>query len=360
MQANSGRLITLSLSILLLIVVIGREALSADLSARGSLLIGSLSAFLALYGLEPRWCRQRIARAFSSLALMLLSLLVLVSAELYFLNASLLNDSSMPRTVVANFFHALWWYVPAGLVYLALSRFIFEAAEQRVGHPVPSVVRVGSLAAIMITTSLWVLASVFGFEVGGALLTSGVLTLFIGFTLRNNISNVFSGIVLNVERAFAPGDWITVNGSTGKVVDIGWRTTRIQTFNNASLSIPNDAMAAAEVLNWDDRSDDFGEGFWIFLELHFDPRHDPARITELLYAALDTVKPADGREELALKWVRCIGADQYGLDFRVAFDCLDRLLKNSQEHAVMLAVHEQLRAEGIDVSAGLLRRDYSQ
>ena len=71
------------------------------------------------------------------------------------------------------------------------------------------------------------------------------------------------------------------------------------------------------------------EGFHIFNKLYFHPSHDPENISKLLYNALKKAKPVDGREQLNLQWVRFIGANEFGLEFVVAFDCTKRILKNS-------------------------------
>jgi branched-chain amino acid transport system substrate-binding protein len=96
------------------------------------------------------------------------------------------------------------------------------------------------------------------------------------------------------------------------------------------------------------------EGFHIFNTFSFHPRHDPQHISQLLLNALKKVKPVDGREHLNLQWVKFIDVDEYGLKFAIAFDCLDRMMKNSQQNVVMLEIHKTLQHAGISMSAGRL------
>ena len=65
-------------------------------------------------------------------------------------------------------------------------------------------------------------------------------------------------------------------------------------------------------------------------------------------------KPVDGREQLNLQWVRFIGANEFGLEFVVAFDCTKRILKNSMQDSVMMEIHKTLRHAGVQMSAGKL------
>ena len=96
------------------------------------------------------------------------------------------------------------------------------------------------------------------------------------------------------------------------------------------------------------------EGFHIFNKLYFHPSHDPENISKLLYNALKKAKPVDGREQLNLQWVRFIGANEFGLEFVVAFDCTKRILKNSMQDSVMMEIHKTLRHAGVQMSAGKL------
>ena len=70
--------------------------------------------------------------------------------------------------------------------------------------------------------------------------------------------------------------------------------------------------------------------------------------------ALCSVTPVDGRQTLGLKWVKFIEVDEYGLKFAVAFDCTNRLLKNSQQNVVLTEIHQVLAQAGISMSVGRL------
>ncbi len=74
-----------------------------------------------------------------------------------------------------------------------------------------------------------IVAFTFDYPLTGFLATSGLVAGIIGFAARENISNIFSGIALNVERPFRIGDWIEVGDNKGKVVNMTWRSTRIET-----------------------------------------------------------------------------------------------------------------------------------
>ena len=77
-----------------------------------------------------------------------------------------------------------------------------------------------------------------------ALATVGAAaTLAIGFALQEVIRNFVSGVFIFTDRPFRIGDWIEWNGNAGVVEDISLRVTRVRTFDNELLTVPNSQLA---------------------------------------------------------------------------------------------------------------------
>ncbi|OLS48903.1 hypothetical protein BV379_11840 [Rhodovulum sulfidophilum] len=84
-----------------------------------------------------------------------------------------------------------------------------------------------------------------------ALAGSGLLLAMLGFAIRNVVADTLSGIALGIEGPFRIGDWIDIDGLTrGKVIEIGWRTTRILTRDSTYMIIPNSQIARQRVTNY--------------------------------------------------------------------------------------------------------------
>ena len=249
-----------------------------------------------------------------------------------------------------------YWYTPTFILMLILKNEFIDRNDLDNVTKIPNIIYIVVQVFIFCVPTLLVLSQVFGFELTGILATSGLITAIVGFALQPNLSNIFSGIFVNIEQPFKPHDWITIGDQTGKVIDVSWRSTRLRSFQNTEITIPNETIAKSIVTNWDrPDKEQMSEGFHIFTALSFHPHHDPEHISELLFDALKKVRPVDGRPELDLQWVKFTGVDEFGLKFHIAFDCTNRMMKNSQENVVMLEIYKVMRHAGVNMTPGLLQ-----
>jgi small-conductance mechanosensitive channel len=94
------------------------------------------------------------------------------------------------------------------------------------------------------------LGSVFGQPISTFLATSGVLAIILGLALQNTLGDVLAGLAINIERPFGAGDWIAVGDQAlGRVIQVNWRATRLKTWSNDMMVIPNSIVTKAIVTN---------------------------------------------------------------------------------------------------------------
>lgn len=190
--------------------------------------------------------------------------------------------------LILLFFHILWWLVPTHFMALGADRFIWSPVEERTGRSIPKIVRHLLTALIYLLAFFGIVAFVFEQKLTSLLATSGMIAMIVGMAIQINIANIFSGIAINLERPFRIGDWVKVGSfKEGRVVDINWRTTRIQSRDDTIVSIPNSQASESSIENFSFPS----SGYWKYFTIHVDPSHPPERVKKIL---LDAALAADG------------------------------------------------------------------
>ena len=158
-------------------------------------------------------------------------------------------------------------------------------------------------AAIYLATALAVVDVVFAVPVGGLIATSGVIAVVIGLALQNTLSDVFSGIAIDIERPYRAGDILSVEGGVqGRVREVNWRSTLIATVKGDLAIVPNSVMAKSRLVNHSLPAPMRRTS----VEVRLDPRIMPDRCRAALDAALQACRlpltdPAPAIEQIALR-----------------------------------------------------------
>ena len=111
---------------------------------------------------------------------------------------------------------------------------------------------IGKLLRIsVLVTSVLILLQHFDVQVSGILAFGGIGGIAVGFAAKDLLANFFGGLMIYLDRPFAVGDWVRSHDKEieGTVEDIGWRLTRIRTFDKRPLYVPNSTFTQIAVEN---------------------------------------------------------------------------------------------------------------
>ncbi len=104
--------------------------------------------------------------------------------------------------------------------------------------------------SVLITAGL-VMLQTLGFSISGVLAFGGIGGIAIGFAAKDLLANFFGGLMIYLDRPFAVGDWIRSpdRDIEGTVEEIGWRLTRIRSFDKRPIYVPNATFTSIAVVN---------------------------------------------------------------------------------------------------------------
>ena len=89
-----------------------------------------------------------------------------------------------------------------------------------------------------------------GYNLNGLITGLGIGGVIVTLAAQDTAKNIFAGITIFLDKPFIVGDWIQVDSYEGTVEDITFRCTRIRTFENSLVNIPNSVLVNASIINW--------------------------------------------------------------------------------------------------------------
>jgi len=124
----------------------------------------------------------------------------------------------------------------------------FRVLLPRVGFALPRIM-IDLITAVAVLVVFIIVGKRAGFSVAGLITTSAVLTAVIGFSLQDTLGNVMGGLSLQMDKSVTVGDWITLGHGqpTGRVIEIRWRYTAIETRAWETVIIPNGTLVKSQV-----------------------------------------------------------------------------------------------------------------
>ena len=134
---------------------------------------------------------------------------------------------------------------------------LFERRITRVSEITPRArVLLGKLIkATLVTLAVVLSLTSIGVDLTTFALFTGALGVGVGLGLQRTVSNLFSGIVLLLDKSIKPGDVIEVGGTYGWVSSLGARYVSVETRDGTEFLIPNEDIITHQVVNWSHKSD---------------------------------------------------------------------------------------------------------
>src|SRR5699024_430315 len=106
------------------------------------------------------------------------------------------------------------------------------------------------LRFVVVAIAVAIIADIFGYNVNGFVAGLGLGGLAFALAAQDALTNLFGGFVIVTEKPFTIGDWVSSPSVEGIVEDITFRSTKIRTFADALVSVPNATLVNEPITNW--------------------------------------------------------------------------------------------------------------
>ncbi|MEO1716363.1 MAG: mechanosensitive ion channel family protein [Planctomycetota bacterium] len=172
----------------------------------------------------------------------------------------------------------------------------------------------------------------------------GVGGLAFAFAAKDTIENLFGSVAVILDRPFQVGDWVMVDGTEGTVEELGLRSTRIRTFYNSQVTVPNAALVRAVVDNYGRRR---FRRYKTTLNLTYDT--PPDKIEAFCEGIREIVRLHPyTRKDYYHVWINDFGAHSLDILVYVFFECPEWGTELRERHRFILDIIRLANKVGVD------------
>ena len=187
-----------------------------------------------------------------------------------------------------------------------------------------------------------------GVDLGSLVTTSAILTAVLAFAMQDTLGNLLGGLAIQVDNSVQVGDWVKVDDVTGRVRDIRWRSTLIETRNWETVLIPNSQLMKGRVAILG-RREGAPRQWRRILNFMVDPGVPPARVIAIV---------EDEMRELAIPNVArtpaatCVlfGFEMGNLRYQLRYFLTDILEDDTTDSMVRVHLFATLQRAGIRIA----------
>lgn len=164
------------------------------------------------------------------------------------------------------------------------SLLIFDVALSSLHLTIPRILRDTAIILVYVIATLALLSSR-GVNITSLLTTSAIITAVIGLSLQDTLGNIIAGFALQLEHIVQPGDWIKLEPYIGRVKEIRWRQTSIETRNWETVLIPNSQIMKGQVMIYGRRHNEpLQTRRWVYFNVSY--QHAPSEVIAVVNEAL--------------------------------------------------------------------------
>jgi small-conductance mechanosensitive channel/CRP-like cAMP-binding protein len=247
------------------------------------------------------------------------------------------------QAMLAKFVRLLKYLASIFFIVRGLDLLAFDTLSRKRQLRAPVLLREIVSIALFAILLVWALSEVFpDLKLTAVLATGTVLAAVLGLALQETLGNLFAGIALHLEDSFQVGDVVRSGEHLGVVEAVRWRGTRLRTFTNSIVIVPNSLLARerVEVFPHDNLNARV-------LSIGLDYNVPPAEVLPILTQAASNV---DGVSSQVPVFARVGGFGDSGLMYEIKYHTLDYSQRDRIDADIRKAVWYALHRNQIPIA----------
>lgn len=198
------------------------------------------------------------------------------------------------------------------VVITVWGKFIAHKTETKLDEVLLPLIHKFSKVIFVIITFMWTL-SIWSIDITPYLAGVGISGIVLGLALQDSLKNVFGGVSLILDGAIKVSDKIKLeSGEVGEVLDVGLRSTKIRTYDNEELTIPNGYLADSRVQNYTKPNRKMR--VWVSFGVEYGA--DVKKVSEVLVKELSKMEGILDKPEPAVQF---LNMGDFALEFKAFF-----------------------------------------
>jgi len=261
--------------------------------------------------------------------------------------ATLLSSAVAPDSIVYRSLRWVTLLAESIAIINLLSVFVFDVALNAVHIRPPRILRDLLLASAYMVIA-FLLLSRSGFDLTGIVATSAVITAVIGFSLADTLGNIMGGMALQMEHTINVGDWVRIDQVEGRVKEIRWRQTSIETRDWDTVVFPNSFLMRGRVTLLGHRTGEPRQHRqWVYFNVDF--RYPPTDVIRIVDTALCAEPIKNVAQRPAPHCLVIDFKDSYSA-YAVRYWLTDMAQTDPTDSLVRSRIYSALRRAGIPLS----------
>ncbi|HTF37776.1 MAG TPA: mechanosensitive ion channel domain-containing protein [Blastocatellia bacterium] len=266
--------------------------------------------------------------------------------------ATILSSGVTPDSIIYR--SARWVSLLAESIAIInlVSVFVFDVALNAIRIRAPRILRDLLLASAYLVIA-FILLSRSGFDLTGIVATSAVITAVIGFSLADTLGNIMGGMALQMEHTINVGDWVRIDQLEGRVKEIRWRQTSIETRDWDTVVFPNSFLMRGRVTLLGQRTGAPRQRRqWVYFNVDF--RYPPTDVVRIVETALCAEPIQNVAQQPAPHCLVVDFKDSYS-SYAVRYWLTDMAVPDPTDSLVRSRIYSALRRADIRLSTRLSR-----